>query len=249
MKTTRKADGRPAFQFYPADWLGEPGLRMCSLSARGLWIDLLAFMFSMPFRGELRHANHSPLTVEEAARLVGQDSSTTVAALEELLVYHVAERSSDGAIYSRRMVRDEKVRHSKVLAGAKGGKRKSELAKQGSSSSSPSSSSTSSSETEIVCRVIERLNEKTGTRYRAGTVATRKHILARLRDGFTEADLLQVVDKMVSEWKGDPEMEKYLRPQTLFRPSKFEGYLNRKTKADHQAERLEEMKKLTGGDR
>ena len=28
-------------QFYPRDWLAHPGLRMCSLAARGLWAFLV----------------------------------------------------------------------------------------------------------------------------------------------------------------------------------------------------------------
>jgi len=35
---------RPSFQFYPGDWLQRAALRACSLSARGLWIDMLSFM-------------------------------------------------------------------------------------------------------------------------------------------------------------------------------------------------------------
>ena len=35
---------RPAFQFYPGDWLRDTGLRSCSAAARGLWMDILCFM-------------------------------------------------------------------------------------------------------------------------------------------------------------------------------------------------------------
>ena len=40
-------------------------------------------------------------------------------------------------------------------------------------------------------------------------------------------DLKAVIDKKVAEWKGT-EFEKYLTPETLFRPSNFEKYLNQK---------------------
>ncbi len=38
-----------------------------------------------------------------------------------------------------------------------------------------------------------------------------------------------MIDKKTTEWKGT-EMEKYLRPETLFSPSKFENYLNQPAK-------------------
>lgn len=75
--------------------------------------------------------------------------------------------------------------------------------------------------------VIERLNELTGSHFRDSTQSTRRLIKARLAEGFTVADLITVVEKMVSAWKGT-EMAQYLRPSTLFNASKFEGYLNRK---------------------
>lgn len=75
-----------------------------------------------------------------------------------------------------------------------------------------------------VAEVVAYLNEKAGTKYRASTESTKKHIIARFKDGFTIDDFKTVIDKKVTEWKGS-EMEKYLRPETLF-GSKFEGYLN-----------------------
>lgn len=72
--------------------------------------------------------------------------------------------------------------------------------------------------------VISYLNEKAGKHYR--TVESARCILrGRFRDGFTVADCKKVVDNKVSEWKGT-EMEKYLRPSTLFQALKFDGYLN-----------------------
>jgi hypothetical protein len=36
---------------------------------------------------------------------------------------------------------------------------------------------------------------------------------------------MTVIDKKCQEWLGDPKMQQYLRPETLF-GTKFEGYLN-----------------------
>lgn len=77
----------------------------------------------------------------------------------------------------------------------------------------------------IVQRIIDHLNATAGKRYRLGD-STRKIIAARLNEGFTEADLRTVIEKKSAGWKDDDKMEKYLRPETLFQASKFDGYLN-----------------------
>ena len=76
----------------------------------------------------------------------------------------------------------------------------------------------------IYTNIIDRLNEKAGTKYKATSKATQGHINARLSEGYTLDDFYKVVDKKCAEWKGG-DMEKYLRPETLF-GSKFENYLN-----------------------
>lgn len=78
---------------------------------------------------------------------------------------------------------------------------------------------------DIYISVISHLNEKAGTNYRASSQATRELINGRLSEGFTVDDFKKVIDKKCAEWKGG-EMEKYLRPETLFKRSKFESYLN-----------------------
>ncbi|MBS6157694.1 MAG: conserved phage C-terminal domain-containing protein, partial [Sutterella sp.] len=69
------------------------------------------------------------------------------------------------------------------------------------------------------------------TRYKASTASTRKHIKARLDEGFTIDDFKMVIDKKCSEWLNNSKMEQYLRPETLF-GTKFEGYLNAKNKVN-----------------
>lgn len=45
---------RPAFQFYPGDWLKDLNLRRCSAAARGVWIDILCLMHDSDEYGVLR---------------------------------------------------------------------------------------------------------------------------------------------------------------------------------------------------
>lgn len=81
-------------------------------------------------------------------------------------------------------------------------------------------------------KVVAHLNEVTGKGFRATSDSTRKPIRARLEEGYTVDDCMAVIDVKVSQWWRDPKMKPYLRPETLFRKSKFEGYLQESPVAD-----------------
>ena len=87
--------------------------------------------------------------------------------------------------------------------------------------------SRASSTADEVKEIVDYLNQAAGTNYKSGTGKTVRSIKARLNEGFTVDDFKAVIDKKVSEWRGS-DMEKYIRPETLF-GSKFEGYLNQQT--------------------
>ncbi|WP_100002713.1 conserved phage C-terminal domain-containing protein [Staphylococcus pseudintermedius] len=72
--------------------------------------------------------------------------------------------------------------------------------------------------------VIDYLNKQTDKQYKPTTKKNQTVIRARTDEGFTLDDFKKVIDNKVAEWKGT-DMEKYLRPETLF-GTKFEGYLN-----------------------
>jgi len=78
--------------------------------------------------------------------------------------------------------------------------------------------------------IIEYLNGKAGTNYKPTSTKTNEHINARLAEGFTLDDFKSVIDNKVADWLENPEMSKYLRPETLF-GRKFEGYLNQQNTA------------------
>lgn len=83
--------------------------------------------------------------------------------------------------------------------------------------------------------IIDFLNEKTGSRYRAGTDGTQRKIRARLNDGFQVDDFKRVIAHMAAKWRNDAKMAQYLRPETLF-GTKFESYLNDAIRAGQKAE-------------
>ena len=77
---------------------------------------------------------------------------------------------------------------------------------------------------EQVKEIISYLNDVCGTSYRTNSKSTERHINARFGEKYTVEDFKKVIDKKAAEWLGT-DMEKFLRPETLF-CSKFEGYLN-----------------------
>lgn len=77
--------------------------------------------------------------------------------------------------------------------------------------------------------IIDYLNEKTDSHYKATTPKTKQLVQARLKEGFTVDDFKTVIDKKTATWLNDNKMNKYLRPLTLF-GTKFEDYLNEKVK-------------------
>ena len=76
--------------------------------------------------------------------------------------------------------------------------------------------------------IIDYLNQKTDKKFSCKSKDARRHIHARIDDGYTVDDFKRVIDAKAADWKDNPEMNKYLRPSTLF-GKKFEGYLNQKT--------------------
>lgn len=72
--------------------------------------------------------------------------------------------------------------------------------------------------------VISRLNETTRQSFRPRTKKALRAIAARLHEGFSQDDLLAVVENQSRLWLRDQKMRVYLRPETLF-GTKFEGYL------------------------
>lgn len=97
-----------------------------------------------------------------------------------------------------------------------------------------------------ITEIVDYLNQRAGTRYKAKSKKTAEHIRARLREGFTVGDFKIVIDKMVRVWTGT-EMEKFIRPETLFNSEKFEGYLNRTDKTDAEMAQEAAMHKKYDG--
>ncbi len=89
------------------------------------------------------------------------------------------------------------------------------------------------------------MNKKTGKNFKSDSSKTRKLIDARFNEGYTIEDFRKVIDTKVAQWKGDPKMDGYLRPETLF-SNKFEGYLNEKIIEDSKEDKKKASNGMTG---
>lgn len=99
----------PAFQFYPKDWLIDPELSRCSNGARGLLMDVLCIMFQTEPRGVLE-TNGEPWKLQEVARTVRGPYKENLSLLNELVKKGALGLTKSGALFSRRMVKDEERR-------------------------------------------------------------------------------------------------------------------------------------------
>lgn len=77
--------------------------------------------------------------------------------------------------------------------------------------------------------VLTHLNQVSGSRFQKSKTSL-ENIRGRLRDGYSVSDLKLVIDLKHEHWHDNDEQYQYMRPETLFGPKKFEGYLQSATR-------------------
>lgn len=105
---------------YPADWRKDPELQSCGILARGVWWELLCLMHECEPYG---HLSRNGLAMPDAAvaSLIRVRLDAYTRATRELESAGVLSRSNSGVIFSRRMVRDERLRLIRAASGKLGG--------------------------------------------------------------------------------------------------------------------------------
>ena len=78
--------------------------------------------------------------------------------------------------------------------------------------------------TDLAIEVLGHLNTVSCSRYQKSKTSL-ENIRARLREGYSVGDLKLVIDHKHENWRTNDEQYQYMRPETLFGPKKFEGYL------------------------
>lgn len=166
----------PAWQFYPGDWKKDLGVQALSFHERGVWLEILLLMFDSEDRGKLI-INGKILTAEAIGRIIGLDKQNATKVITKLIDMGVAKVDENGAIYNKRMVRDEEIRRIRKECGGMGGNPS--LLNQKSnqslttgvkvfptpSSSSSSSSLSSSSSSEYKESTLTSAKENSGKRF------------------------------------------------------------------------------------
>ncbi len=137
---------RPWFKFFRGDWRSDPGLRLCSAAARGVWIEVICLLYDGNPCGTLTSTKGEPLTPEQVARSCSLMTDEVVAGLAELEANDVFARAfakanslanapfcqsvldengaerllPDGVIFSRKIVRDAQLSEKRSSAGRQG---------------------------------------------------------------------------------------------------------------------------------
>jgi hypothetical protein len=109
----------PWMKFYPSDWRADPALRVCSIGARGLWMEMLCLMHEATPRGFLV-VNGKPVSDKQLAGLAGAAPKETARYVAELEDAGVFSRDGHGTIYSRRIRRDDE-KAARDKANGRGG--------------------------------------------------------------------------------------------------------------------------------
>lgn len=112
---------RPSSQYYWGDWFKDLALQTCSLPARGLWHEMNCLMHQGEPYGHLTMPNGKPMQAAQLANLCKISSSTCTKLLQELEENGVLSKADSGAIFSRRMVRDEQAREARAEIGRANG--------------------------------------------------------------------------------------------------------------------------------
>lgn len=95
----------------------------------------------------------------------------------------------------------------------------------------------------IARQAMEHLNNASGKKYKTKTQYTDEMIDTLVNEGHTLEEIKKVIDIKTQQWKGT-EMEKFLRPKTLFAIENFSGYLNEEEKKPFIYDINAELKRL-----
>lgn len=247
MSDNGREDKNPWTKWYWSDWEADTGLQLCGLKAQGLWMKMLSIMARSKKKGYLL-CGDKQMESKDLAKLTGETEGEINTLIGELFDHDVPSKSVDGIVYNRRMVREAELSAIRAEAGHYGGlgiskpkaKRKQTLSidsskvpskDEAASASAYASSDPSSPKEEerknLVSEVIQYLNEKSGKKFNPKSKVSAQHINARVRDGQNLEEFKRVIDVKVAKWKGDPKMDEFIRPETLF-GTKMESYLNEK---------------------
>lgn len=128
---------RPASQYYWGDWFKDVALQSCSLQARGLWHEMNCLMHQGEPYGHLTMPNGKPMEPTQLGNFCKIGATLCRKLIAELEENGVLSRAENGAIFSRRMVRDEDLRNRRAAGGKEGAEHGAKGAEAGSKGGRP----------------------------------------------------------------------------------------------------------------
>lgn len=135
---------KPYMPFYIGDYKKDITVQSLDRYERNIWLDLMCLMWESSERGYLT-INGKPMSHEAIARAIGEDNQNFKICLTKILDNGCFNVREDGAIFSRRMVRESEISVKRSISGSQGGNPN--LLKQ--NSSKPSSKTQASSDIDI----------------------------------------------------------------------------------------------------
>jgi len=110
----------PAIQLYPADWRKDPGIQALDYFEKGVWMEMLFIMHESNSRGFLK-INDRKIDKKVLSKMLGLTLKKTEKTLKTLYDFGIYSVDDNDVIYSRRMVKDEKLIEIRRAAGRQGG--------------------------------------------------------------------------------------------------------------------------------
>ena len=110
----------PYIKFYTRDWRSDDDLQVCTLEAKGAWIEMICIMAQSDNFGYLEK-KEKPYDTDSLAKLIHTDKATLNRCIENLENNDVCSRDARGVIYCRRMVGDRQKHDMAVESGKQGG--------------------------------------------------------------------------------------------------------------------------------
>lgn len=107
-------------KFWPQDWQSDAALRLCSLTARGMWMEMICLMHAGTPYGHLT-IGEMAISTRQLGMVTGVGEKEATKLMAELEDAGVFSRTPAGIIFSRRMVRDKHASDVSSAAGKKGG--------------------------------------------------------------------------------------------------------------------------------
>ncbi len=97
--------------------------------------------------------------------------------------------------------------------------------------------------------ILDYLKQLTGTKFRP--IKSNLTLISSLfKAGYSQEEIIEVIQLKTVQWKNNPVMAPYLRPSTLFKMSNFDNYINEvdlvKQNPKMYAQHFAELNKIKG---